>query len=64
MEKTTIESLGKYLSTIAMVLTGLGAFIISMVHTFPADAQNMINTGAIFLVAVGTYLAHKNQEVA
>jgi len=58
MEKT-IKIAGKTLATLALIVAGVGAFLLSIEHNLPVDTQEMINAFAIFLVALGTYLAHK-----
>jgi hypothetical protein len=62
MEKT-IKMTGKTVATLAIIVAGSGAFLVSIVHSLPAETQGMVNAFAILLVAIGAYLAHKDGSV-
>ena len=60
MEKTTINSLGKFFSILGIILAGLGTFLTALAPTLaPGDVHDVIYGAAVFCVALGVYLAHK-----
>ena len=65
MEKTTVKTLGKLLSGIAILIAGAGTLLLTFAGSLaPSDTHDIIYGVAILLTAVGAYLAHNYAQVS
>lgn len=64
MTPKTIRISGKTLSAAAVIITGIGTFLVSLNYSLlPGDMHDMVYALSLFCVALSAYLAHKKGDV-